>query len=158
MFHNFLSLILTNRRPDCHLLKMFNYVFLPTDVPVSFPKQMTKFKCLKLIEREVGEVYRNEVSKALVKAGCLFSLAWGIDCSAWDDSVDWAFLESYNYGDYPEDKFVMTTWHADETLEEVIAFAKHCTDYSEVKLEDILVLDFAHHERSELIEKLYLAA
>ena len=52
----------------------------------------------------------------------------------------------------------MTTWHENETLEEVVVFAKHCTDYSEAQLEDILVLDFAHHERSELIESLYLAA
>ena len=137
---------------------MFNYIALPTDVPVSFPKEITKFKCLILIEREVDRDYRNEVSKALVKAGCLYSLAWGIDCSEWDDSVDWAFLEAYNFGDYPEDKLVMTTWHEDETLEEVVEFAKHCTDYSEEKLEDIIVLDFAYQERSDLIEKLYLAA
>lgn len=137
---------------------MFYYVFLPTDVPFFVPKEMTKFKCLILIEREVGADYRSEVSKALVKTGCLHSLAWGNDCSAWDDSVDMAFLEARNLGDYPKDKFVMTTWHEDETLEEVVEFAKHCTDYSETKLVDILVLDFAHDERSELIEKLYFAA
>ncbi|QDL91144.1 hypothetical protein FDP22_04725 [Paroceanicella profunda] len=111
-----------------------------------------------LIEREVGGDYRDEVSKALVKAGCLYSLAWGIDCAAWDDSVDWAFLAAYDFGKYPENKFVMTTWHDDETLEEVVEFSKHCADNSNIKLEDILVLDFSHHERSQLIEKLYLAA
>ncbi|WP_281859691.1 DUF7684 family protein [Litoreibacter halocynthiae] len=118
---------------------------------------MTKFKCLILIEREVGGDYRNEVSKTLVKAGCLYSLAWGTDCSAWDDSVDWAFLELYDFGDYPEDKFVMTTWHDEETLEETIEFAKHCTEYSDVTLDDIIVLDFAGQERGELIEQLYSA-
>lgn len=51
-----------------------------------------------------------------------------------------------------------TTWHEDETLEEAVEFAKHCTKYSEVNLEDILVLDFAHHERSDLIKEFYLAA
>ncbi|MGD1924930.1 MAG: hypothetical protein ACFB03_12195 [Paracoccaceae bacterium] len=137
---------------------MFSYVFLPTDVPEPVPKDMTKFKCLILIEREVGGDYRYEVCKALVKAGCLYALAWGIDCSAWDDSVDWAFLEAHNFGDYPEDKFVRTTWHEGETLEEVVEFARHCTDHSEVKLEDVLVLDFVHHERSGLIKKLYFAA
>ncbi|WP_171054031.1 DUF7684 family protein [Arenibacterium halophilum] len=119
---------------------------------------MTKFKCLILIEREVGEDYRYLVSKALVEAGCLYSLAWGIDCSAWDDSVDWAFLEAYDFKAFPEEKFVMTTWHENESLAETVAFAKHCTKYSEVKLEDILVLDFAHQERGDYIKKLYLAA
>jgi len=137
---------------------MFKYLFLPVDVPISIPTEMTKFKCLILIEREVGWEYQNEVSKALVKAGCRYSLAWGSNCSSWDDSVDWAFLEAYNFGDYPEDKFVTTTWHEDETLEEAVEFAKHCTKYSEVNLEDILVLDFAHHERSDLIKEFYLAA
>ena len=82
---------------------MFKYVFLPTDVPISVPKEMTKFKCLILIERDVSNDYRNEVSATLVSAGCLFALAWGLDCSAWDDAVDWAFLEHYDYGEYPED-------------------------------------------------------
>lgn len=118
---------------------------------------MIKFKCLLLIEREVSNDYRNAVSAALVKAGCLYSLAWGFDCSVWDDAVDWAFLEHYEYDKYPEDKFVMTTWHDDESLEEIVNFAKHCTEYSDVKLDDILVLDFVKHERRDFIEKLYFS-
>ena len=137
---------------------MFNYIFLPEDVPVSVPKGMTKFKCLILIERDVGEDYRCLVSKALVEAGCLYSLAWGIECSAWDDNVDWAFLEAYDFKASPEEKFVMTTWHENESLAETVAFAKHCTKYSEVKLEDFLVLVFAHQDRGDFIKKLYLAA
>ena len=137
---------------------MFKYLFLPADVPISIPPEMTRFKCLILIEREISGDYRYEVSKALVKAGCLYSLAWGIDCSAWDDSVDWAFLERHDFSDCPEEQDVTTTWHNDETLEETVKFAKHCTEYSSVKLDDILVLDFAHQERGEFIEKLYLAA
>lgn len=139
-------------------MQMFSYRFLPSDVPISVPKEMTQFKCLILVERDVGEDYRNEVSDTLVKSGCLFSIAWGRDCSAWDDSVDWAFLELYDFGDYPEQKAVITTWHDKETLEEVIRFAKHCTDYASVKLDDILVLDFVGQERGALIERLYLSS
>ncbi|WP_419177312.1 DUF7684 family protein [Ruegeria halocynthiae] len=28
---------------------------------------------------------------------------------------------------YPEEKFVMTSWHDEETLEEAVEFARHCT-------------------------------
>lgn len=136
---------------------MLEYVFLPTDAPISVPKEMTKFKCLVLVEREVGNGYRDEISKTLVEAGCLYALAWGRDCSAWDDSVDWAFLEHYDYGAYPEEKFVRTTWHDNETLEETVEHAKHCTEYSEVKLDDILVLDFGKHERRDCIERLFFS-
>ena len=101
-------------------------------------------------------ITENEFSAALVKAGCVYALAWGLDSSAWDNAVDWAFLEHYDYCEYPEDKFVMTTWHDDETLEETVKFAKNCTNYSGVKLDDILVLDIAKHERRDVVEKLYL--
>lgn len=133
---------------------MFKYSFLPADVSISVPREMNKFKCLILIEREIGADYRYEVSKALVKAGCLYSLAWGIDCSAWDDSVDWAFLEARDV-DCPDEEFVRTTWHDDETLEETVEFARHCTDHSAVKLDDILVLHFSNEDRGEFIENLY---
>ena len=135
---------------------MFNYIFCPTDIPISIPKEMASFKCLILIEREVADGHRNEVSKTLVNAGCLFAMAWGFECSEWDDSVDWAFLEHYNFGEYPEEKFVMTTWHDDDTLEETVTFAKHCAQYSDVQLDNTLVLDFGKHERGDYIENLYL--
>lgn len=115
---------------------------------------MSKFKCLILVERDVGAGYRNEVSKALVEAGCLYTMSWGLECSAWDDSVDWAFLESKSV-DCPDEDYVMTTWHDDDSLEEVVEYAKTCSDHSPVQLDDILVLDFAKEERGALIERLY---
>ena len=82
-------------------------------------------------------------------------MAWGRDCSLWDDSVDWAFLEQYDYGEYPKDKFVMTTWHDDETLEDTLEFAKHNAIHPDVQLEDLLVLDLSPKERRDHIETLY---
>ena len=49
----------------------------------------------------------------------------------------------------------MTTWHEGETIEETVEFAKSCTKYSDVKLDDILILDFTKHERKDFIERLY---
>ena len=135
---------------------MFEYIFLPTDTPVIIPPEMTQFKCLILIERDVSEDYRHEVSKTLVEASCLYTLAWGRNCTLWDDSVDWAFLEHYNHKNVPEEKFVTTTFHPNETLEEVIEFAKDCTEYSLVRLEDTLVLDFTQNERGDFIRELFL--
>lgn len=137
---------------------MFKYLFLPRNVPFSIPKEMSEFKCLILIEREVGEEYRDEISRVLVKAGCLYALAWGIECSAWDDSIDWAYIQFHEFDDCPEEQFVTTTWHEDETLEEVVEFAKHCNAYDHPELKNTLVLDFSHQERGEFIKELYLAA
>lgn len=52
---------------------------------------------------------------------CYWALAWGHECSIWDDALDYAYLKFCNY-DLPEDDDynLMTTWHEDQTLDEVI--------------------------------------
>lgn len=134
---------------------MFKYFHLPYDLPIFFPIEAGDFKCLVLVERIVGAEYRQEVSEALVKAGCLYCISWGVDCSAWDDSVDAAASSSLVFDGYFGDRCVMTTWHENETLEETVSFAKHCTDYTDIGLDRIVVLDFSAHERGALIEQIY---
>jgi len=64
---------------------------------------------LFLIESKVSSTYWNEVSKTLVEASSLCSSALGLDCSLWDDRVDWAFLEHHSFGEHPEVEFDMKT-------------------------------------------------
>ena len=82
------------------------------------------------------------VSEWLVASGCLNMAAWGLDCSSWDDSVDLANLEAFDF-EVPEDRFVMTSWHANNTLEEAVFFAKHCAFHSTVALTEALILDIS---------------
>ena len=67
-------------------------------------------------------------------------MAWGPECSRWDDAVDDANLERYEYGDIPEEKFVMTTWHADAPLSEVFWFAKELANHPTVALDSTVLL------------------
>ena len=69
----------------------------------------------------VNSEWRQTVSEWLVDQGCLYMMAHGDECSLWDDSVDIANLEAFdwNFDDIPEDKHVTTTWHENESLEEV---------------------------------------
>ncbi len=67
--------------------------------------------------------WRAAVAAWLVDGGCRWMLAWGTDASAWDDAVDWVVLERCGFADIPEDRMVMTTWHDDEPLDEVLDFA-----------------------------------
>lgn len=69
------------------------------------------FKAVVIIEELVSTSYQNLVSRRLVNHGCRYMLAWGLKCSEWDDSVDHANLEKFDYGDIPDEDFVMTTWH-----------------------------------------------
>ena len=85
------------------------------------------FAAVMVIDAKVHSDWRDRVSEWLVEKGCLYMMAHGDECSLWDDSVDIANLEAYNwnFNDIPDDKHVTTTWHDDESLEEVFNFAKY---------------------------------
>lgn len=101
------------------------------------------FKAVLIIDERVTAEWQKLVSEWLVRSGCLFTLAWGHECSSWDDSVDYANLDAFEYGDIPDDKFVMTTWHDDEPLSEVLWFAAHGATRSDVPLDLVVLVHIA---------------
>jgi hypothetical protein len=48
----------------------------------------------------------------------------GHRCSDWDTSVDEASLAIFNGAGRSDDGFVVTTWHADESLQETFEFSE----------------------------------
>lgn len=106
-----------------------------------------------MVEEDASSDWRNEISDWLVGGGCLYMVAWGRDCSAWDDSVDWANLNAFDCGDIPDDHFVMTTWHDKESLTEAFWFAKYCAFHPTIELARTLIVDVAPKPRQfELME------
>jgi len=105
--------------------------------------QQRPFLALVLIRAEVTPDWQWAVSKWLVDSGCLNMAAWGIACSSWDDSVDYANMEAFSYGDIPEDRFVMTSWHESDTLDEVMEFVKHSPVHPSIELSEALILDIS---------------
>ena len=93
----------------------------------------------------------------LVDTGCVYAMAWGLDCSLWDDSIDRANIERFKDREIPDAQFVMTTWHERESIEEVLWFAKvgAAASYSNEPLNDLLVLDFSQQDRAAFIEAAY---
>lgn len=67
-------------------------------------------------------------SSSIIESEVKCVLAWGKECSLWDDMIDWCVLEKYDYK-IPEDKNIVTTWHDDESLDDVIQFAITNADY-----------------------------
>ncbi len=67
-------------------------------------------------------------------------MAWGVNCSQWDDSVDMANIEEFNFGEIPEDRFIMTTWHTDAALAEVFWYSKNNAFHPTVKLKRTILL------------------
>lgn len=98
------------------------------------------FRAVVVAEDTAPEDWRRLVADWLVEKGCLYVVAWGVDCENWHDDVDWAILETFNYGDIPDDRFVMTTWHADEPLSEAFWFAEHCAVHPDVALDETYII------------------
>jgi len=118
------------------------------------------FAAIVAIESEVAPEWQWQVSKWLVESGCLYMLAWGRECSSWDDSVDYANLNAFNYSDTPTARFVMTTWHENETLSEVFDFVKrHMRPASDkVELQETLLLHISPIDKRQQYELLFAAA
>jgi len=129
------------------------YIHLkPGDIPPRL-EDTVSFKAVVVIESDVTPEWQGQISDWLVRSGCRYMMAWGRECSAWDDSIDLANLAMFDYGDIPDDDFVMTTWHENEPLQETFWFAARCATHPSLELERTYVLYIAPEAReNELLE------
>ena len=106
-------------------------------------------------EVKVTQEWRNRIAEWLVKGGCLYVVAWGAECEDWHIAADMARLEEFNFGDVPNDKFVMTTSHENEPLEEAFWFAGQCAFHPDVELRDTIILHIADEARGAEMQEIY---
>lgn len=111
-----------------------------------------------VLDQSVEPEWQHRVARWLVEVGCLYMLAWGRGCSSWDDAVDLANLEAFEYTDIPEESHAMTTWHADESLDECMWFAKNCSKHPVVHLERTIILHIGPTVREHELVGAYLDA
>ncbi|MBX3308692.1 MAG: hypothetical protein KF751_21815 [Nitrospira sp.] len=114
--------------------------------PEVFPQ--APFRAVVIAEAEVDPEWQSVLSKWLVRSGCLYMVAWGKSGSSWDDAVDNANLEEFEFGEIPEGKFVMTTWH-DESLSEAFGFAKNSAFHATVDLRSTMLVHISACNREE---------
>lgn len=132
-----------------------NYFQLTSEEPLPEIKQFRPFKACVIVEDVVGPEWQSVVSKWLIDSGCLYMMAWGRECSSWDDSVDYANLENFGFGEIPDDQLVMTTWHENESLEDFFCFAKKTANHPDVQVNNLLVIHISTEcRRDEFAEML----
>jgi hypothetical protein len=124
------------------------YIHLPAG---SHPPEIKRSpnRTVVVIEQEVSPEWQAQVSKWIVDSGCLFMMAWDKDCSSWDDSVDYANLEEFDYGEIPDDRFVMTTWHDNEPIEDAFWFCRYCAFHPEIELMNAYIVHISDAPREE---------
>jgi hypothetical protein len=101
------------------------------------------FKAIVVVEDDVTPEWQAAVSDWLVRSGCRYMMAWGRRCSEWDDSVDHANLNRFGHGEIPDDEFVMTTWHDQDSLEDTFWFAGHAAMHPSLEPDETYILHIA---------------
>ncbi len=85
-------------------------------------------------------------------------MAWGNNCSSWDDSVDFSNYLQFKGKEIPDESFVITTWHEDESLSEVLWFSKHSAFHESCDLENTVVLHISQESKRDQITLEYANA
>ncbi|WP_162789594.1 hypothetical protein [Altererythrobacter sp. ZODW24] len=125
---------------------------MPDDTPLP-NLEIGLFSAVVLIEKKLSDERESALAGWLVANGCLSMSAWGEGCSKFHDAVDGKVLEKFDFKDIPEDGFVMTTWHDDEPMNEVLWYHLYCAFHPTVKLKRLTV-DLSEADReSEIAER-----
>jgi|GEM_PF-2287065 len=85
------------------------------------------------------------LSLALVRAGCRYAVCIGHNCSTWDDSVDYANMELDP--ELTDSKFVMTTWHENDTPDQIANFFLNCTTFDDNVFTNFLILSVGPNDK-----------
>ncbi|MCJ9428716.1 DUF7684 family protein [Kordiimonas marina] len=83
-----------------------------------------------------------ELAKRLVNGGAMWVAATGKSCSDFDDLVDHVCVEK-DLDSRSEGPLVMTTWHEDESLDDILEFLEVVTPSDDwgVEVWDTLVIE-----------------
>jgi hypothetical protein len=131
------------------------YIQLKPEQAMPDISALKPFLAILVIDERVSQPWQDLVSRWLVRSGCIYMMACGLNCNAWDDSVDFANIEQFNYGEIPEDELVMTSCHEDETLNDVFYRAKNSAKHACVDFSNILILHISSENKEQEFLALY---
>ncbi len=99
------------------------------------------------------------ISKKIVNSGCRNAVCAGYNCSTWDDSIDEEYLATDVNFDPPESTFIMTTWHENDSVEDIIFHTLNCTNFDQHKFNKYLIFfvgeqDFLRRKVLKEIDKI----
>lgn len=108
------------------------------DEPLGIDFKGDPFVCMLWNDRE--NFVSSELIEEILKKGCRYFVAGGIDCEKWHDYTDEIHFNFYPDFQIPDSEHVMTTWHDNETLEEVIRFALNLTYFDDYQFDKFLFI------------------
>ncbi|RYE65474.1 MAG: hypothetical protein EOO81_12635 [Oxalobacteraceae bacterium] len=64
-------------------------------------------------------------------------------------------MEEFDFGEVPDNRFIMTTWHDKEPLSEALWFSGNCAFHPDIELEETIIVHVAPEEQRATTLKLY---
>ena len=116
------------------------------------------YRIVIVAESSVSDDWREDIAEWIWQIGSRYVVAWGQSCEVWHDSVDFANLAAFDFGDVPDKDSIMTTWHSGEPLSEAFWFAGFCAYHPDVQLGDIILLHIAEEGREGPLLEAYSLA
>jgi len=110
------------------------------------------FFAVLIADVAVSHRFREAFSRWLVENNCRYMMAWGADCSLWDDSVDLAVLERFDFGDIPDEEDVITTWHERESIYDVFEFALMSIEDADIEANRLVIFQVGNSNRTEFVK------
>jgi len=89
------------------------------------------------------------VMQRLIVNGCRYIVAAGTECERWHDIADEQFLAQFPTEPERDANFVMTSWHAGESPEDVLLFLVYGTNFEEHDFTEFFVLQFGEDDKVE---------
>jgi hypothetical protein len=125
-----------------------NIQYLQIERPYIFssPFKKAPFAALIYIDDDhISDGEQNNLSDQIVASGCRYAVCAGHNSSSWDDSIDMADIKRNN-GEVIDDNLVMTTWHENEPLEDIVFHFLKNTSFGNFVADRLLVLVVGNNE------------
>jgi hypothetical protein len=116
--------------------------YLQISRPFRFISPFDKEEFVALLyvdEKQVIPEEQERLSDEIVDAGCRYAVCAGHLCSSWDDSIDMAYLRRNNM-ETNEKTFVMTSWHEDESVKDIVFHFLNVTWFDDFVPKNFLVV------------------
>ena len=90
--------------------------------------------------QEVDGIQQSVIAQLLVEAGCLYFMATGPEARSWQDAVNLANLQAWDFGKIPDDKLIICTHHGNESLKDVFWYCKHTAMHPCAPLDEVCIM------------------
>jgi len=131
------------------------YLHLSASAPLPEIDALRPFKAVLILEQPLEEARREAICDWLVAAGCLYLMAWGVDCERWDAVIQKASRTPFAPREIPDEYVLISTTHAGENLTDALWFARHTAMHPCSELDQLLLLHIADRAREGELTEAY---